>query len=132
MLVALGAEHHAPVFENANQRLIGVLEEQALDGLDVIDEMTVETNAVHDRKAVGLTECEVIDTVGRRRMDDARAIFGAHKFSRHHSERVLRVDVDVVEQLFVTHTDELRAFYRLDDLVLDIAEYGFAQGLGDN
>ena len=105
-----------------------------------------ETDVCVAQSALGLMECgyrvvvlkDAIATTagdqqtGLNRMHDAGAVFGAHKLSRHHSERVLRVDIDVIEQLLVTHTDEFRAFYRLDDLVLDIAEYGFAQGLGDN
>jgi hypothetical protein len=43
--------------------------------------MPVEPHAVNDREIVRLPERQVIDTIGRRRVHDARAIVGADEIS---------------------------------------------------
>ena len=54
-----------------------------------------------------LAEREVVDAIGRRRVHDARAVLGAHKIGRHHSERIFGIDVEIVEQALVARADEL-------------------------
>ena len=57
---------------------------------------------------------------------------GADEVGRHTLERVVGINLEVVEQALVTRADKFRAFDGLYDRVLDVAEYGFAQRLGDD
>ena len=132
MQVAFGTEHHAAVFQNSDERLVGVLEEHSLDRLNVIDEMTIKTDAVYDWQIVRLAECQIVNTIGRRGVDDAGTAFCTHEVGREDLERVSRVDINVIEELFVTCADELRAFDRLHDRMLDVTEHGFAKRFRNN
>ncbi len=132
VLVALRAEHETTFFQDANQRFVGVLEEQAGDRLDLVDEVPVEPDAVHDRQSVRLAELEIVNAIRWCRMHDAGTVFGADEIGRQHGERLVRIDREIIEQLLVARTDKGAAFYGLDDLVFDIAKHRLAQRLGDD
>ena len=72
--------------------LVGVLEEQACDRLDLIDEMAVEPDTVDDRQVVRLAQRKIVDAVSRRRVHDTGAILGADEVGREHGKRFLRID----------------------------------------
>ena len=63
MLVALGAKHHAAIFEETNQRFVGVLEKQALHRLHVVYEMTIQSDTMHDGQVVRLAHSQIVHAV---------------------------------------------------------------------
>ena len=122
----LSTKHHAPVFEFANQHFIGVLEELAGHWSDFRQEVPVQAHAVQHRQAMFLPELEVIDTVCRRRMHNARAVFCGDKVGWQHLERI-GFNRQVLEQLLVAHADKLGSFYCLRDLMRQITKNCLSQ-----
>ncbi|MEJ2275657.1 MAG: hypothetical protein P8Y01_13980, partial [Woeseiaceae bacterium] len=128
--VALRAEHQTALLENADQWLVGIFEKQALDGFDRVDEVAVQADTVHDGQAVCLAQREVIDAIGRCRMHNTGAVLRADEISRHDRERIVRIDIEIVEEALVTHANQLVAAHGPDDFVFHVAKYGLAQGFG--
>jgi len=129
---ALGAEHHAAVFEDADQRFVGFLEEHAGDRFDFGHEIAVKANAMHHRQAMLLPEGQIVDTVSRRRVHDAGATFGADEVAGVYLEGGVRIDVEIVEQPLVAGADQLAALNGFDDRVFLIAHDRLAQRLGQD
>ena len=73
-----------------------------------------------------LPELEIIDTVCRRRVHDARAVFCGDKVGWQYLERI-GFNRQVLEQLLIAHADELGSFYCFRDLVRQIAKNCFSQ-----
>ena len=115
MLVALGAKHHAAIFEDANQRFVGVLEEQSFHRLHCVDETTIQTNTVQDGQVVRLAHGQVVNAVRGSSVDNARAVFGTDKIGGKDLECIRRIDFEIVEKLLIAHADQRRALNGLRD-----------------
>ena len=132
VLVAFGAKHQPAIFKNFYERLVGIFKKQSGDRLDRIDKVSAKSNPVYDRKIICLAERKVVDTVRRCGMDNARAVFSADEVSREHLKCVVGFNLEIIEQPFIPHADQVFAFDGLDHGVFEISHDCFAQRLGND
>src|SRR5690606_10080523 len=94
----LSPKHETKLFQDADERLVRILEKHPRHRSYFRQEVAVLAYRVHDRQAVGLSQGEIVHAVGRRRMHDPRAIFGADETRRQDAEGALMVHLQEIKR----------------------------------
>ena len=82
---------------------------------------------MHNRQPVRLSECKVINTVRRRRVNDTGTALGANEISCINLERGVGIHLEIVEQALIASTKQFAAFDGLDDGMFQVAHDRLAQ-----
>ena len=84
-----GAVHQAALLKVLDDQGVGLLHEHAGERLDLRPEISVQVDHVANRDALPLAELEVVDAVGRRRVNDPGAVLDGYEVGIDHVERRL-------------------------------------------
>ena len=114
--VVLLLDELAVVLEPLDDRLVGILDEEALPVRNLVREAALLVDRAHRRDAGAPEDLVVVLAEAGSRMDDAAAVLGRDVVAAHDDERTLPLEVcEVREERLICHALHPAALQVLDD-----------------